>query len=539
MVAGGSAQDGAVPRVSNGAAALLAVALFGFGLVADRALVAQGAATREKSAAAADETARLTAVSIRAALGAIEEAVLGGRPVAGVATEAVAVPPEPSAAAGGGVPYARRSRSELSALLQSTAVTANGLPEAVIARIALGAAGILSSSAEPGPDVAERLLGGELPVRPEDLPYLARALGIRDEARVRALEARLSRAPAGAGLPLAPAFRRVLTEKQTVESWCRKGNLRIRYEVSAASLLRRSGAEGRARAVTADGFVGIRDHVVVVPDVLSLRLAVSTETAGELRVRALRWALWLAVATSLFGLGAVRRALAREARATAREKAFMAGVTHELRTPLASIRLLAETLAQGRGHPSEYGALIAQESERLEGLVERVLSVARVDEAPRFAEVKPAELVRSTVALLAPRAERRAVTLECAADDLPPATWDGEAVRQALVNLVDNAIRHGHEGGRVCVRAAADRSTVRLSVRDDGPGISRHERRSVFGRFVRGRTEGPGTGLGLYLVEQVARAHGGRVDLETEEGRGSTFTLVLPIVPPTAAGSPA
>ena len=164
--------------------------------------------------------------------------------------------------------------------------------------------------------------------------------------------------------------------------------------------------------------------------------------------------------------------------------------------------------------------------------MERVLSVARIDEAPRFAEASPAEIVRSAVALLAPRAERRAVTLESAVDDLPTATWDQEAVRQALVNLVENAIRHGREGGHVMVRGVAEGSTVRLSVRDDGPGISRHDRRSVFDRFVRGRAAGPGTGLGLYLVEQVARAHGGRVDLETEEGRGSTFTLVLPFVPP-------
>ncbi len=537
MTAGGIAQDGAVPHVSNIAAALLALALLGFGLVADRALVAQGTAAREKSAAAAEETARLTAVAVRAALGAIEEAVLGGRPVEDVVTEAVAVPPEPSAAATSGLPYARRPRSELTALLQSTAVTANGLPEAVVARIALGAAGIVSTSGEPGPDVALRLLSGELPVRLDDLPYLARALGIEDEARVRALEARLRRAPEAAGLPVAPAFRRTLTERQTIESWCRRESLRIRYEVTLASLLRRARAEGRARLVTTRSTAF--DRVVDVPEVEKLKLAVSTESTGELRVRALRGALWLAVTTSLFGLAAVRRALAREARATAREKAFMAGVTHELRTPLASIRLLAETLADGRGHPREYGALMAEESERLEGLVERVLSVARVDEAPHFAEVKPADLVRSTVALLAPRAERRAVTLECAADELPPARWDGDAVRQALVNLVENAIRHGREGGHVTVMAAADRSMVRLSVRDDGPGISRHERRSVFGRFVRGRSEGPGTGLGLYLVEQVARAHGGRVDLETEEGHGSTFTLVLPVVPPTAEGSPA
>lgn len=535
MAATGNGQDDVVPRIGDLSAAVLALALLAFGLVADRALVAQAAAAHEKAAAAAEETARLTAASVHAALADIEQAVLGGRKQTDVAFERLAAPPEPSVGPASGLPYSRRSRSELTALLQSTVATANGLPEAVLARIALGTAGIVSSSAESGPDVAERLLGGELPVRLEDLPYLARTLGVNDGSRLRTLEDRLRRAPEAAGLPKAPAFRRVLTAGQMVEAWCLEATLRIRYEIALAALLRYAGVEGRTRAVPIGGGQG---RTLVVPDVSGLELTVSGEDAGELRVRALRSALWAAVATSLLGLVAVRRAAAREARAMAREKAFVAGVSHELRTPLASIRLLGETLADGRGHPREYGALVAQESERLESLVERVLSAARVDEAPRFAAVKPAEIVRSAVALLAPRAERRAVRLEWASDDLPPATWDGEAVRQALVNLVENAIRHGREGGHVAVRAAADRSTVRLSVHDDGPGISRHERRCVFERFVRGRTAGPGTGLGLYLVEQVARAHGGRVDLETEEGRGSTFTLVLPVVPPTA-GSPA
>jgi signal transduction histidine kinase len=528
MAAVESGHDGGVPRLGDVSAALLALALLVFGLVADRGLVAQVTAVHDKSVAAAEGAARLVTASVRAALGALEEQVLGGRPLPGVAVERLAVPPEPSVAPPSWLPYGRRPRSELTALLQSTAVTPNGLPEAVLARIALGPAGIVSSSGDPAPDVAERFLSGELPVRIEDLPYLARALGVSDDFRVRVLEARLRRAPEATSLREAPVFHRVLTPGQTVESWCRKGDVRIRYDVSLADLLRQAGVEGRARF----GPSGGGDRTVSVPDVVGLQLTVFGERNDALRVRALRWALWAAVATSLFGLVAVRRAFAREARATTREKAFVAGVTHELRTPLAAIRLLAETLADGRGHPREYGALVAQETERLESLVERVLSVARIDEAPRFAEASPAEIVRSAVALLAPRAERRAVTLESAVDDLPAATWDGDAVRQALVNLVENAIRHGREGGHVMVRGVAEGSTVRLSVRDDGPGISRHDRRSVFDRFVRGRAAGPGTGLGLYLVEQVARAHGGRVDLETEEGRGSTFTLVLPFVPP-------
>jgi len=237
----------------------------------------------------------------------------------------------------------------------------------------------------------------------------------------------------------------------------------------------------------------------------------------------------------------VGRALRREARATARERAFLAGVTHELRTPLSAIRLFGETLAAGRGDAREYGSLVAQESERLEALVERVLAVTRVDEAPRFSSLAPAALVRSAVALIRPRAERRAVTLETElVEPLPEVTWDEEAVRRALLSLIDNAVKHGRERGRVTVTAAASEpGLVRLAVADDGPGIARREHRRIFGRFARGESTVEGTGLGLYLAEQVAFAHGGRIDLETEAGRGSTFSLVLPIVPPAVRGAAA
>jgi two-component system phosphate regulon sensor histidine kinase PhoR len=245
--------------------------------------------------------------------------------------------------------------------------------------------------------------------------------------------------------------------------------------------------------------------------------------------------LWLSAIAGVVGLLVLRRALAREAHAVDRERAFLAGVTHELRTPLTTIRVLGETLAEGRGEPREYGALVARESERLEALVERVLTLTRIEQAPRFGRVDPAELLRSAVALVAPRAERRATRVECQAEPgLPECRWDGEAVRRALLNLLDNALVHGREGGHVVVSASAKDGHVWLSVADDGPGIGRTDRRRIFGRFERGRTDAPGTGLGLYLVEEVARAHGGRVDLATAEGRGSTFTIALPARPPVA-----
>lgn len=107
-----------------------------------------------------------------------------------------------------------------------------------------------------------------------------------------------------------------------------------------------------------------------------------------------------------------------------REKAFVAGVSHELRTPVAAIRVLGEMLAEGTGETREYGTLLADESERLEALVERVLAATRLDEAPRFAAVRPAELLDSAARLMRPRAERRGVTLRVrGVEDLGDARW--------------------------------------------------------------------------------------------------------------------
>ena len=238
-----------------------------------------------------------------------------------------------------------------------------------------------------------------------------------------------------------------------------------------------------------------------------------------------------------FGLVAVRRALDREAQATAREKAFIAGVTHELRTPLAAIRLFGETLADGRGDPREYGALVARESERLEALVERVLAVTRVEEAPPSRPCgRRSSCARRSVLARGPRAGRS--SLEARRRRYLPEPGTGRRSSGALLNLLDNAVQHGREGGRVECGASPTR-TGSVSVSDDGPGIGRRERRPSSGASRRGRSEAPGTGLGLYLVEHVARAHGGRVDLVTEEGRGSTFTLVLPAGSATPPGFPA
>jgi signal transduction histidine kinase len=356
------------------------------------------------------------------------------------------------------------------------------------------------------------------------------------------LQDNLRRAPRASDLPIAPAFHRALNQHGIIEGWSRTQDEIRFFEVPVSKLLKRAGVLGRA-SLTDAASANRGDsaaRIVTVPDVDGFRLTVVVDSPGQLRILALRVVLWVAVVASVLGLVLMARAVGREARAVLREKAFLASVTHELRTPLATIRLFGETLAEGRGEPQEYGALVAQESLRLDALVERVLAVTRIDEAPVFSRVKPAELVHWAVNLVDARAEQRAVHIDWQScphgQPLPEVWWDAEAVKRALLNLLDNAIKHGKHGGRIRVRAVLDDGSVKLSVTDDGPGIGRRDRKRVFDRFQRGESESAGTGLGLYVVEQVAHAHGGRVDLVTEENRGCAFTLVLPVMPPSVDG---
>jgi signal transduction histidine kinase len=499
----------------------LVLALLAFGGLADHALVEQQRVAEAAARAEVGERANQAAQSVRATLAQLEQDVLGEEPWPGVAVgrrvdPTLSTAPRPSAPG-----FLQRPEAELEALLSSTSLSGSGLPEAVVAAVALG-------RPEARSQVAERLLAGLLPVDPDELPYLADALAAKDDPRVTSLRAQLQRTPDAATLPAIPDFRRTWTERESIEGWSRDGIGLYRYEIPVGLLLDRAGVADHASVAEPSVAAG---RIVDVPDVDGLALIVDPRVPGRLRLWSLRALLWAAVLVSVVGLTGLLRGLRREARAVEREKAFLTGVTHELRTPLAAIRLFGERLAHGRGDAKEYGSMVAQESERLESLVERVLALPHADQTPAFSRLDPTELVRSAVGVAAARAERRRMTLTTDVPALPEVRWDGEAVRQALLNLLDNAIQHGREGGRVEVRAVHTEGLVKLSVSDDGPGIGKRDRKRIFGRFERGATTSSGTGLGLYLVERVARAHGGRVDLATEEGQGSTFTLVLPPEP--------
>ena len=224
-----------------------------------------------------------------------------------------------------------------------------------------------------------------------------------------------------------------------------------------------------------------------------------------------------------------------------RKMEFVAGVSHELRTPLAVIRSAAQNLADGSvsGGPQvrRYGGLIEAEGRRLEDLVEKVLELAGVQSqnqhSPRE-RVSITGIARSAIADSAAEARERGIEVGA---DLPAADLfvlgDEDGLRRGVANLVGNAIKHGGEDNAVRVSVQSLSGEVSISVSDRGPGIPPSEVPHLFEAFYRGRRarerQVRGSGLGLSLVQQIAREHGGRVEVETNPGKGSRFSLILPM----------
>jgi signal transduction histidine kinase len=233
--------------------------------------------------------------------------------------------------------------------------------------------------------------------------------------------------------------------------------------------------------------------------------------------------------------------LVREIRLNAQHDAFINAVTHELKTPIASIRLYLETLqsrAVDEDKRQEFYRVMLEDSERLLGTIEQVLRTGRIGAATRKAHLSRIELDTVVAECLA-----RARTLHRLAPEAlryqpgPPVNvmGDPEEVRAAVSNLIENAVKYSGTDVNVTVETAkVDGNFVTVRVRDEGVGIPKIELKRIFKRFY--RVPGPlaarvrGTGLGLYIVRSVAKRHGGRAWAESEgPGRGSTFVLQLPI----------
>ena len=226
---------------------------------------------------------------------------------------------------------------------------------------------------------------------------------------------------------------------------------------------------------------------------------------------------------------------------------FVSNVSHELRTPLALIRLYAETLELGRltspDKHQEYYCIIRKESERLTALINNILDFSRIEAGRKeydFRQTDMCELVRNTLESYRYQIEQNGFTFEEKIGEVPPLKVDREAMARSLVNLVNNALKYSQDRKYIGVNLYRENGSVKLEVIDHGIGIPTNEQHKIFEKFY--RVGDPlvhntkGSGLGLSLVQHIARAHGGEIAVDSAPGAGSKFTLTLPLHPQGNSG---
>jgi signal transduction histidine kinase len=248
----------------------------------------------------------------------------------------------------------------------------------------------------------------------------------------------------------------------------------------------------------------------------------------------------VAIALLLAGLILALRATTREMKLVEAKTTFVSNVSHELKTPLSLIRLFAETLELGRvrnpEEAHEYYRIINRESRRLTRLINNILDFSRIEAGRRqyqFAETNVAEVV--TGVLQSYERQMTSAGFEAGTDiqpDLPPALIDREALAQAVLNLVDNAVRYSDQAKRIEVSVRLLDGDIAVEIADQGVGIPKAEHQLIFEKFYRVSTglvhDTKGSGLGLAIVKHIVEAHRGRVTVESAPGEGSRFTILLP-----------
>jgi signal transduction histidine kinase len=301
---------------------------------------------------------------------------------------------------------------------------------------------------------------------------------------------------------------------------------------------------------------------------LQLYLADPEQLFAQQRQRTLIFGGLIAASTlaALIGLAAAYRSFHRQLRLNELKSNFVSSVSHELRAPIASVRLMAESLERGKvpdaPKQQEYFRFISQECRRLSSLIENVLDFSRIEQGRKQYEFEPtdlAALVRQTVKLMETYAAERQIRLAIqeSSTSHPQPLLDGKAIQQALINLIDNALKHSPKGETVTVgweqihcKTKADPSDrsdapqpnenpnneppstpLLLWVEDHGEGIPPAEHDKIFERFYRCgselRRQTQGVGIGLSIVKHIIEAHGGKVRVRSDVGQGSRFTIEL------------
>jgi two-component system phosphate regulon sensor histidine kinase PhoR len=221
---------------------------------------------------------------------------------------------------------------------------------------------------------------------------------------------------------------------------------------------------------------------------------------------------------------------------------FVANVSHELKTPITSIRGAVETMGEGALESPEsaerFLEMIARQADRLNVIIEDLLMLSRLEgeEEGREIELEKASIapvLRAAMRSCESKAAYKSVTLEATCDEDIAARIDAALLEIAVVNLMDNAIKYSESGSKVLVSCEMSGGEIDIRVRDEGSGIAAKHLPRLFERFyrvdkARSRKLG-GTGLGLAIVKHIAQVHGGSVSVESTPGEGSTFTIHLPL----------
>jgi signal transduction histidine kinase len=227
--------------------------------------------------------------------------------------------------------------------------------------------------------------------------------------------------------------------------------------------------------------------------------------------------------------------LARLDSTFATHRRYVAEASHDLRNPLAVIRTNLDVALADDHAPADvlrsHAGVALRATDRMAGVVGDLLAVSRLD-APgsRSRQVDLAEVAAEVSGELEALAGLRGLTIERRLEPVLRVAGDREALKRAIANLVDNAVRLAPEGSRVEVAGARANSWIVISVTDEGPGIDPEDQEYVFDRFWRGDGSRPGGGLGLALVKQVAESHGGRVAVRSGRSGGSIFELAVPAI---------
>jgi signal transduction histidine kinase len=277
---------------------------------------------------------------------------------------------------------------------------------------------------------------------------------------------------------------------------------------------------------------------------LTLAIKLPGTTLAALEQHFVRTDFIVLAAISLLLAGGIvltHRNIAREMALARLKSDFVSNVSHELRTPLSLIRLYAETLEMGRLKSPEkyheYYSIIRKESERLTALINNILDFSRIEAGRKeydFRETDMRELVHNTLESYRYQIEQNGFAFEeKIAEDVPPLRVDREAMARSLLNLVNNALKYSQDRKFIGVNLFRDNGSVKLEVEDHGIGIPAHEHGKIFEKFY--RVGDPlvhntkGSGLGLSLVRHIVQAHGGQVVVDSAPGRGSKFTITLPV----------